>query len=237
MSTSRAASAAPIASSQTRFIARAPDIDRFLGIDARPRDPPFEGQAACRAVNSLAWSCLYAISPVVGEVPEQALERRLDPERVGERPVLGRQPRSVTVRALGPCRPQEHVLRRVLERDELDDLDVVPGELEQAGACGVRHLRDEALPKRSVPEQRPQDLVLELPEKLVLAARDGEDHARARADCAVERRVGRSVAGVQADHEVDAVEDRLRRCRRPRTGGRPRRAAVPAPRTLRRRRP
>ena len=34
----------------------------------------------------------------------------------------------------------------------------------------------------------------------------GEDHARSRADGPVERRVGRGVARVQADDEVDSVE-------------------------------
>ena len=40
----------------------------------------------------------------------------------------------------------------------------------------------------------------------MLAARDGEDHRRAGPNGPVERDVGRGVAGVQADDEIDAVE-------------------------------
>ena len=63
--------------------------------------------------------------------------------------------------------------------DELDDLDVVARELEQAGASGVGDLGDEPLAQRPVPQQRSQHVVVELAEQLVLAARHGEDDAGA----------------------------------------------------------
>ena len=94
----------------------------------------------------------------------------------------------------------------MLQGDELDDLDVVARELEQAGASGVGDLGDEPLAQRPVPQQRSQHVVVELAEQLVLAARHGEDDAGAAAHGAVERRVRRGVAGVEADDEIDVVE-------------------------------
>ena len=105
----------------------------------------------------------------------------------------------------------------MLERDELDDLDVVARKLEQAGASGVGDFRDEPLAQRAVPQQRAQHLVVELPEQLVLAARHGEDHAGAAAHGPIECRVRRGVAGVEADDEIDVVEIAPPRCRRPRS--------------------
>ena len=163
-------------------------------------------------------------------------EGRIDPELGREGPVLGERLRRV---AAGPRDgAQEDVLRRVLELDELEHLHVVADRTEQLGARGVGDLGGEALPQRAVPEQRPERRALELAEELVLAARHGEDHRRTGPHGAVERVVGGGVAGVQADDEVDAgerlvpgdVADLEAQARR-------RRAAAPAPRSGRRRRP
>ena len=76
-------------------------------------------------------------------VAQETLERRLYPERVGEHPVLRSEALPIMRRSLGARRTEQHVLRRVLERHELDHLNVVPRELEQPGPCGIGDLGDE----------------------------------------------------------------------------------------------
>src|SRR6185436_8305953 len=111
-----------------------------------------------------------ALTSAGDDVRQEALERRVDAERVRERPVFGRETVAVpcgTRRARGA---EEDVLRGVLERDELDDLDLVAGQLEQSRAGSVGHLGREPLAQRAVPQERPQRVVRELAEELVLAA-------------------------------------------------------------------
>ena len=64
--------------------------------------------------------------------------------------------------------------------DELDHLDVVADGAEQLRPGGVGHLGGEPLAQRPVAEERAERGVLELRQQLVLAARDREDHPRAR---------------------------------------------------------
>ena len=128
------------------------------------------------------------------DVREEALERRLDAERVRERPVLGPEPVAVPRGTRRPGGAEEDVLRGVLERDELDDLDLVAGQLEQPRAGSVGHLGREPLAQRAVPQQRPERVVRELAQELVLAARHREDHVGAGPNRAIERDVGGGVA-------------------------------------------
>ena len=71
---------------------------------------------------------------------------------------------------------QQDVLRRVLELDELEHLDVVAHGAEQLRPRGVRHLRGEPLPQRAVTEKRAERRVLELRQQLVLTAGNRQDH-------------------------------------------------------------
>ena len=78
----------------------------------------------------------------VGSIPSSALNATVGAVRLG-------------AIAAGPShRADEHVLRRVLELDELDQLDVVADRLEQLRARGVGHVRGEPLPQRCRAEQR-----------------------------------------------------------------------------------
>ena len=185
----------------------------------RPRPSPTL-RAPRRAASSSPWVAVPASgSPAASDdagaasthlahagqpVGEQPAERRVDPELGRERAVLGERLRRVTAGARDGA--EQDVLRRVLELDELEHLHVVADGAEQLGAGGVRHLGGEALAQRAVPEQRPERRALELGQELVLAAGHGEDHRRTGAHGAIERVVGRGVAGVQADDEIDAGE-------------------------------
>ena len=101
---------------------------------------------------------------------------------------------------------REDVLRRVLELDELDDLNVVADGAEKLGTGSVRHLGGEPLAQGAVAEERIERRPGELREQLVLAARHREDHRGAGAHGAVEGVVGGGIAGVEADDEVDPLE-------------------------------
>ena len=131
---------------------------------------------------------------------EQPLQRRVEPERVAQL-LVGAA--NVGARGLALDRADEHVLRRVLERDELDQLRAVAGELEQLRTQRVGDEGGEALLREPVAEERREQGALELPVGLLLAARDGQDRVGAPPDRLRQRLVGGGVAGVQADDEVD----------------------------------
>ena len=103
-------------------------------------------------------------------VVEQPREGRVDRQLACERAV-----RSASAFAVSrPGRsdgPEQDVLGRVLEVDELDDLDVVPDGAEQLRARGVGDLGREALAQGAVAQQRRERRALELGQQLVLAAR------------------------------------------------------------------
>src|SRR5687768_13646916 len=107
---------------------------------------------------------------------EQSFERRLDAEGVLQRAVLAGEARAVAGRAAHG--PDEHVLRRVLQLDELEHLYVVASQPQQLCARRVRHLGREALLQHPVAEQRRQLAALDLAEQLVLATGHGQDRAR-----------------------------------------------------------
>ena len=80
-----------------------------------------------------------------------------------------------------------------------------PCELEQLRAERVRHERGEPLLRQPVLEERGQHRAPDLPVRLLLAARDCQDHVRLPANRLRERIVRGRVARVQADDEIDLL--------------------------------
>ena len=93
----------------------------------------------------------------------------------------------------------------MLERDELDQLRPISLELEQLRAECVRHQRGEPLLREPVTEERGEQLAPDLPVRLLLAARNRQDHVRLPANRLRQRVIRGRVARVQADDEIDLL--------------------------------
>ena len=99
----------------------------------------------------------------------------------------------------------------MLCRDELDHVDAVADRLERRGAQGVGHEVGLPAEQQAVAEKRVRRPRGNLRRELVMAARRDDDRLRLQPDAGRDRVVGRRVAGVQRDQQVDRLVARIGR--------------------------
>ena len=155
------------------------------------------------------------------EVAQEPFERRLDPERVGERPVLARRGARGHARAARCGRRgggrSSACARAARTRPPGPRSPRAPSR--RARAASVTSATNRS---RSVPWRRNGRSISlpSWPSSSCWQHGTARITRRVRADGPIERRVRRRVAGVQADDEIDSLEVGVPRCRRPRTQAR-----------------